>query len=826
MDIIDIMLAKALSQPADVYAYAEQAAKAAKSAQDAADSADDAIASVEAAATDIDDKVAAATDFLTIAEQALEDAREAGVTKTMLDLKADKANTVLDTTLSRGRAENTTIGDNSIAFGNTVTASGTNAVATGYSTSATGSNTHAEGRETTAFGYNSHAEGAQTLASGSCAHAEGQQTKASGLASHAQGLYSESSGSTSHAEGMRTKASGTGAHSQGILTTANGYASFAGGQNNVPMSIYSNWTANTSYAVGDKVKHNGEGAICTIANSDSIWNSEHWDILPSDTDKYYVIGNGTYNIDYTNPSNAYALDWQGNGYYKGDVYVNTNSDSSGGVKLTPIPAGGASGQVLAKKSGTDYDLKWVNQSGGGGGGGSYIGPEDAGHMVTVDSNGYAIGSDITEEQLVELIVASGAYQPQNAVGLEINYADRSFRRVYDSTNYNMGNDFNNFIMYKGRIRCNVDDNGSILAFYGDSAYRDDGTNGQVMVYQPKFYYQRIPITTENAIRGKIVRKEMIALSPVAQVGFKLAPIFKDTNGEELDYVLLSAYEGSIVNDKMTSIANSKPAANKTIVELEAAATARGQGWHIYNMAATSADQMLEMVEFGQMNGQNAIESGISSISGSSSVNCASITGSTSALGNSTGAASSTISDIGGQQTTQTTAGKRAISYRGVENPWGNIWRLIGGTIIRGDGASQGGAPFICTNFNYTPDTVSSNYEDIGFNLPSSSGWVNAMGYGNSKYDWVYLPIESGSNASSALPVGDNLYTVSNLSENKVIVYGGPHNHNDSNGAFYYGADRNVADSARLNYGARLMFIPTKNSTYTANITKWTNKVGA
>lgn len=32
-----------------------------------------------------------------------------------------------------------------------------------------------------------------------------------------------------------------------------------------------------------------------------------------------------------------------------------------------VPAGGVVGQVLAKKSGADYDTEWVNQSGGGGG---------------------------------------------------------------------------------------------------------------------------------------------------------------------------------------------------------------------------------------------------------------------------------------------------------------------------------------------------------------------------------------------------------------------------------------------------------------------------
>lgn len=34
-----------------------------------------------------------------------------------------------------------------------------------------------------------------------------------------------------------------------------------------------------------------------------------------------------------------------------------------------IPAGGATGQVLSKKSGTDYDTQWVDAPSGGGGSG-------------------------------------------------------------------------------------------------------------------------------------------------------------------------------------------------------------------------------------------------------------------------------------------------------------------------------------------------------------------------------------------------------------------------------------------------------------------------
>lgn len=45
-------------------------------------------------------------------------------------------------------------------------------------------------------------------------------------------------------------------------------------------------------------------------------------------------------------------------------------DGAKGEPGEGVPAGGAAGQVLAKKSGTDYDTEWVNQTGGSGGGGT------------------------------------------------------------------------------------------------------------------------------------------------------------------------------------------------------------------------------------------------------------------------------------------------------------------------------------------------------------------------------------------------------------------------------------------------------------------------
>jgi hypothetical protein len=151
--------------------------------------------------------------------------------------------------------------------------------------------------------------------------------------------------------------------------------------------------------------------------------------------------------------------------------------------------------------------------------------------------------------------------------------------------------------------------------------------------------------------------------------------------------------------------------------------------------------------------------------------------------------------------------------------------MIGGVNIYGNGGSNGGTPYICTDFNYTPNQIGDNYVDIGFNLPSSYRWINAMGIGNTDYDWAWLPIECSNNANSLLPIGDGIWTVNGLTDINILASGGSYGFEEECGPFYYAADRSMNESSRPNYGVKLMFIPTKNTIYTANIAKWTAHMG-
>lgn len=467
-----------------------------------------------------------------------------------------------------------------------------------------------------------------------------------------------------------------------------------------------------------------------------------------------------------------------------------------------------------------------------------LGEENEGRIVVIDEEGKPVASAIKEEDLFAALIKSGNYELEGVIGLQIDYENKTAVRVQEAVglNWDRGLPFNKYSMYGGRMRCIVADDGTISAFNDERDYIDDGSNGQVMVYQPKFYYQRLILKSDTATIGQNIRKEMLLLSSEYKPGFKLHPLFIAPDGEELEYVLMPAYEGSVYdssagaydlndsitidfnNDKLSSISGAKPVTgvrnNLNIIAAEQLANNRGEGWHITNMAFESANQMLEMVEFGTMNGQSILGKGISNIQSSSLYNCASITGSTGAI---SGPAESTINEINGTRTTYTEDGYVAISYRGLENPWGNTWRFIGGCNIKGDGNTESGIPFISSDFQYDTNST-TNYVSVGFCLPALSGWISAMGYGNKDYDWVYMPSEC-INGNDAAPVGDNLWTTRNLNGINIAAAGGSWSFGTNNGPFYYGCDRGAGYYSN-SYNPRLMFIPTKNSTYYSNIEKW------
>lgn len=437
------------------------------------------------------------------------------------------------------------------------------------------------------------------------------------------------------------------------------------------------------------------------------------------------------------------------------------------------------------------------------------------------------------------------------VGIQVDYKNKTFKRLAGAANLTKGSDFDKFTMFGGRKRCNVADDGSIVAWYGDADYKEDGSMGQVMVYQPKFYYLVCPVEYDpiDTGIGYHLRKANYYVSEKPRAGFRLHPAFYDASGNEIDYFLTSAYEGSIYDasasayllndeqvmntgeDKFSSIAGARPASgssqNLTRPNIEAMAQNRGTNWHGDLIKQVSAEQMLMIIEMGMMNLQTAIAQGVVSLpwtTGSDTTSSyAAATGSTASLGNGTGRAEKTTTYEGGVAKEYTVDGKTSVCWRGKENFWGNIWKFVYGINIWGNGKMGGGQPYICSDFSFAESKNSGNYEPAGFTVTNANGYISAMGY-STACDWLFIASECLGNSS--LPVGDYTYITVNLNGYRIAQLGGIWSDGGSAGGFYWYLSNGVGVRYRT-VGGRLVYIPTRDSaTYTAAIEAWKQKMAA
>ncbi len=445
--------------------------------------------------------------------------------------------------------------------------------------------------------------------------------------------------------------------------------------------------------------------------------------------------------------------------------------------------------------------------------------------------GIADATNIVTE-MADNIQAFLGYDDEQILGLEADFENNTFTRLAGAKGMNAGEDFNCFSMYGGRRRCNVSDNGTIVAFYGDENYREDGTNGQVMVYQPRFYYRVVPTKLEKneGGLGYLIKKANYYISETARMGFKLHPAFINSNGDELEFILYSAFEGSLwdeskgdyahdgtdtsteldlVNDRLCSVSGVKAISGKykklTRANLESLAKSRGDGWHIETIQAVSANQLLMLIEFGCFNTQEKIGNGVIQITNDGTYNASSLTGSTSSLGNKTGVATETTNEINGVETVYTDK-NLSISYRGIENPYGNIWKFVEGINVWGDGTMNGGQLYITSKTNFTEGVKDGDYKAVGFTLPNTrSGYVSALGYGDEEFDWLFVASAVG--GTSVAPIGDTSVVSPSLNGYNVACCGNCWTGALGAGGFCWHFSYHHAVSVYI-AGGRLLYIPS------------------
>jgi len=472
--------------------------------------------------------------------------------------------------------------------------------------------------------------------------------------------------------------------------------------------------------------------------------------------------------------------------------------------------------------------------------------------VVVDPAGYASMNDIVRlegdiEDINTNIDEVKAYigmVDDEIYGVEVDFINRTFKRLGGAVGKTGGSDFDDIDPWK-RKRCIVTDDGVILDYYfnGNVEWTESGaltrsitigedesavtypvgTKVQVMVYQPKFYYKVVPIVTDKIQNGKgsHLRKARYYISPVMRAGFKLHPAFK-YNGIEQEYILLSAYEGSLYDvsasayisnddqvadftvstgDQLSSINNAKPCSgltqNLTRANARILASNRGDGWMLQDVNKVSASQLLFLIEYASFNSQNKIGAGHTTTTDDGASNMSYKTGITEDYGDKSGQYVLVNRTTGVEECL-------GVTYRGEENLWGNIWKWIDGINIKSLGDSLPQDLFIADH-GFAESTYSGAYVDAGFSVAAVNGYVNAMGY-SEEYDYLFIPSETGNGANSSLPVGDNFWCNSATAGDRVAWLGASWYSGLTAGLFYWAVGN--APSHRTRYiGGRLAYVP-------------------
>ena len=416
----------------------------------------------------------------------------------------------------------------------------------------------------------------------------------------------------------------------------------------------------------------------------------------------------------------------------------------------------------------------------------------------------------------------------NAVGLVAN-AHRG------TTDY-VQNDFDSIYPWSDIKTCNIDADGNVLAYLGEPSFARDGTNGDVMVEIPKFYYKRV--------KTGIVEEMWICEKQLP--GYELHPLFID-NGKEVSKVFHSAYNASSYIDetdnkvKLQSITGVQPRVRTTRANFRTYARNKGAIWGIEDISCVDALQLLYLVEYAITHSQSALGSGASNLSYTANhkaleetTNGNTITiastykntyklGQRIEIGTSQGANNKTTTprtitaittDEETGQTTITfdgdpitiavgnmmwnvaplngscdalngksgwvagdnnyTNGYADVNYRGIEGFHAKLHRFIDGVNIK-----DRVVHYANSMSDYTDGVYNGKYRAVGYTNAETNGYVSAFGY-DEKAPWVMLPSAAVGGSSTFVPD----YYYQNTGE-RLLLLGGSWHYGAHAGAFCF-----------------------------------------
>ncbi|MEX0385873.1 hypothetical protein [Spiribacter onubensis] len=366
-------------------------------------------------------------------------------------------------------------------------------------------------------------------------------------------------------------------------------------------------------------------------------------------------------------------------------------------------------------------------------------------------------------------------------------------------------------VHKGMKRCLLDENGQVNYYLDpdDSTKKEDGSSsdlsgahGMVMVEIPKFYFR-------FDYNG---RERSWKVSDLPLAGYELHPAFYK-NGRVVDYRYVGAYDACVFSysskafisgtnlddntsnidfdsDHLASVSGIYPMVGLTRNQFRTLASNLGVGWRLQDFWVTSAIQMLYLSEYGDFNSQANLGSG--NVNGSyvsssdvQSDSPSTVAGASNGWGNQ--------STDGSQPSSGAKPGVAYMSYRGVENFYGNCWDFVDGLNVS---VGDIGTWYVCNNDNDFADNTSSGYNLIATSMPSD-GYVTDI----TNTAGSFIPRSTGGSSSTYL--ADYFYD-DNGNTNRVALFGGSAYSGGWAGAFYWYVTGSSSYCTR-GIGSRLSF---------------------
>lgn len=303
-------------------------------------------------------------------------------------------------------------------------------------------------------------------------------------------------------------------------------------------------------------------------------------------------------------------------------------------------------------------------------------------------------------------------------------------------------------------RCVVDSTGAVKYYLkaDDSTKKEDGTaavldgtDGQVMVEIPAHYRKCSLNTAGGYMDVEISLLPFDGAIPVPRYLVGAYEATLDRANSLLSSVVNAAdnYRGGNNNadwDGTYRDLRGLPVTNISLTNFRAYGRNRGTGWGCYDYNAHLAIYWLFAIEYATLNSQKNFDStlteegfhkgglgpGVSNFSNWSTYNsynpiipC----GFTNSLGNNTGVVTFTLTpeqaEAYGSEHSESVP-----SYRGIENPFGHIWKWTDGVLGKGVN-DEYQEIYVCRDRSKGADTVTSDYTDLGHEA-TANGYCKAI----------------------------------------------------------------------------------------------------